>query len=339
MRLRALTIVGITPSTAATKVYGEANREGQSPFALAVGNQFERTLTQNGAALLLELYRSAGRLQLPESKIVNIPELVPGNPSDAAKMAAAMLRRRTETDRLLRMKLRGDPNAPNLIIKPRLTVQLVGVEHPIEPDVLVAADNDRFYRPVEVKSYADRDGKTEAADIRSACRQAAVGAVGVRHALLRFGIDDMSLVPPNGDLIFKKPGSMKATLREMTLRSELASLERAIDEAPRNLDELQALIEPNGSLDSPDVLDQLPNNYCSSCREHCALAARCKQEAIKSGDPAILGDRARELFASVGTVSRALDLLRGNGAPARTAEETALSEQLREAHEAYRKAI
>jgi hypothetical protein len=55
MCLRALTIIGITPGTAAERIYGESSHEGQSPFAIAIGNRFERTLIENGAAALLEL--------------------------------------------------------------------------------------------------------------------------------------------------------------------------------------------------------------------------------------------------------------------------------------------
>src|SRR5438034_1784363 len=60
--LKALTIAGFSPATVATSAYGDAAREGQSPFALAAGNQFEAKLFENGAAALLELYRAAGRL-------------------------------------------------------------------------------------------------------------------------------------------------------------------------------------------------------------------------------------------------------------------------------------
>ena len=49
-RLRALTIAGIDSATAAVKVYGEPAREGQSPFALAIGNRFDRAMADNGAA-------------------------------------------------------------------------------------------------------------------------------------------------------------------------------------------------------------------------------------------------------------------------------------------------
>src|SRR3989442_2722608 len=62
-RLRALTIVGIDSATASVQVYGEPAREGQSPFAIAIANPFDRAMPENRAAQLLELYRTPGRLR------------------------------------------------------------------------------------------------------------------------------------------------------------------------------------------------------------------------------------------------------------------------------------
>jgi hypothetical protein len=337
-RLRALTIVGISPETAAVSVYGEPSREGQSPFALAIGNRFDRALSENGAAQMLDLYRSEGRLTTAECKVVVIPEMAPIGAHRDLKHVMAV--RQTETQRLLELKLRRDPKAPNLIIKPRVAVTLLGLDHGIEPDALVARDSDDFYKPVEIKSYPDRAGKTDAADIRSACRQAAVGVIALRNALSRMGVRDVeAMVRAEGDLVLRIPGALKPTLRPMTLRGEVDSLERAIREAPSNLDELEDLLPDGAALDDPAILESIPNSYRSNCREHCALAQHCKQAAVVNSDPAVLGDFARETLAAAGSVSRALDLLRGTGAPPRTTAEQALAEQLRDAYTEYREAV
>ena len=144
------------------------------------------------------------------------------------------------------------------------------------------------------------------------------------------------IVPAKGDLVLRVTGSMGATLSSMELRSEVASLERAIGEAPRNLEELEQLVG-NDTLDNPDVLNNIPPNYRSSCREHCALAGKCKQEAMANGEPVVIGDRARELLAPAGTITRAIDLMNGKGAPPRNVEERVLAEQLREGLTAYRR--
>lgn len=334
LRLRAVTIAGITPATAAHKIFGLPDREGQSPFALTIGQRFERRLLDNGAAHLFTLYRDRGLLSVNDAKIAPIDEFAPGSSLRARRQ------RESETLRLIEAKLRGDRLAPNLILKPRLSVSLVGVRHPIEPDFLVASDVDPFYRVGELKSYPDRDGKTEPADVRGACRQAAVGVVGIRQALERLGAPNPSEnAPATCDLILRVTGLFMPTLRQMAIAGEVDSINRAIAEAPTNLDELEAMLPAGATLDDPVTLAAVPNNYRPSCKEHCALWGHCRAEALSSSQPVVLGDLAAEQLAPAGSVERALDLLNGTGQPPRNAGEAALAEQLRAAEQAFRRAI
>jgi hypothetical protein len=217
-------------------------------------------------------------------------------------------------------------------IKPRLSVTLLGLVFNIEPDALVATDSGAFYRPIEIKSYPDRGGKTGATDVRSACRQAAVAVVGLRGLMTQFGVVDAnSLVPPRGDLVLRTPGSYRPTLRPMPLEGEVDSLERALEEAPRNLGETEALLASIGAtaaLDSRTVIELLPNNYKENCREFCALAGQCKQRAVAQSDPVLLGSRAREEWAAAGSLERVLELLDGRGAPPRNPAEALLQQRL-----------
>jgi hypothetical protein len=337
-RLRALTLASVTPATAARDVYGEAQPEGQSPFALSAGNRFERALLQDGFERLLRLYQDKGRLGPTEGNVVDLSALVPGT------TRTVMARRREVTQEFLARKLAAHPKAPNILIKARLPVVLLGTEHDTEPDALVAAGSDPFYRPVEIKSYPDREGKTDPADVRGACRQAAVAVIGLRQALAKLGVTDHEdqerLVPPLGDLVLRQPGNFYPTLRPMTLRGEVFSLERILARTGRDLDEVEALlasIGPEAALNDPGVLDAIPCNYLESCREHCGLARHCKEQALAAGDPVLLGGRAREELAAAGTLERTLALMHGGATPG-TPEEAALATGLREALIEYRRA-
>jgi hypothetical protein len=333
LRLRALTIAGIKPATAAT-ILGGVDREGQSPFALTLGQRFERQLLQNGAANLLALYRNVGHLNPTEAKVVAIDELAPGT------SAAGRSRRQSETRRVIEAKLRGDPLAPNVVIKPRLTVSLVGVPHPIEPDFLVAADNDRFYRVGELKSYPDRGGKTDQSDIRSACRQAAVGVLGLREMLALLGVRNIEQVATaDADLVLRVTGLFVPTLQRQAIRGEVDSILRAIADAPTNLDELEALLPPGATLDDPAILTAVPNHYRPSCKEHCGLWEQCRGQALAVRHPVVLGDMAAEKLAAAGSIDRALDLMAGTGAPPRNPAEAALAEELQAAQVMLRRAV
>lgn len=336
-RLGALTLTGISPATAVTKVYHEHPNEGQSPFAISIGNKFERLLTEQGAAKLLDVYRQAGRLQISQARVVVLDEFVPLGSN------AAMQRRRTYTRKYIQQKLNGDPHAPNIIIHGRIQIELLGVAHDIEPDALIAADDESFYRPVEIKSFADRDGKTDPADIRGAARQAAVEVLGLRQLLAGLGIVQPEiLVPAMADLILRQPGSSKATLRPMTLQQECDSIEALLEHAEQDLRTLEALLQSissSATLDDPMVLDQVSNNYQPICKEFCPLATHCKREAIQASNPILLGSRVREELAPAGSIIRALDLLNGEGGPPRTPAEHMLAKLMREADAELRKAV
>lgn len=331
LRLRVLTIAGFTPASAA-KILGVQPNEGQSPFALAMGIRFEKHMLQNGAANLFSLYRDKHLLSKQEAKIIAVDDLAPG-PS-----LASLRRREQETRRLLQAKNRGDPKAPNLILKPRLLVDLVGVPHAIEPDFLVAADADLFYRVGELKSYPDRGGKTDPADIRSACRQAAVGVVGLRHTLDKLGVGNPSAIAlPKADLVLRVTGLFMPSLSSMSIEGEVDSVERAIGEATTNLDRLEAMLPSDASLEDPAIIAQVPNNYRPSCKEHCAMWQYCRAQAIDQRHPVILGDQAAERLAPAGSIDRALELMRG--AAPRNVAEAVLRQELQQADQVLRSAV
>jgi hypothetical protein len=323
-RLRALTLLSVGPLAAAREVYGLPVEEGMSQFTIEAGMRFEARLFENGAAALLDLYRKAGLFGPTECKVSVISAVAPGwQPADLA-------RRLAETDRLLRAKLRRDPSAPNVVVKPLLVVNYVGW-HYIEPDMLRAADSDPFYMVGEVKSYVNRGGKTNEADLRSAFRQAAVGVFGLRQTLARLGaLDPAGLVSARADLVLRRPGSMSATLTPgQAITGEVASVERALLEAPRDLAELRAMVPPGATIDDRATLDSIPNNYRSVCREFCPLAGLCKEQALAAGEPVLLGDLAREELIAAGSVPRAIELMHGRARP-RTLGEQVLADRLRD---------
>jgi hypothetical protein len=340
LRLQALTVAGVSPKTAAKAIYREDPREGRSPFAIATGNTFEAQLLGDGAARLLTAYRDAERLALADSKLLALPQRAPGNSPEALR------RRREETRVALRRKLGGEPGAPNLIVKPRLALNVAGVEYGVEPDILVAADAESFYRPVEIKSAYDRGGKTDAADLRGALRQAAVEVQALREELVRLGVpprDALGLVPPTSDLLLRVPGTMFPSLRAgVDVAKELFSIRRFQRDAARVLETTEEAVRAAGSgasLAKPEALDHVPNNFLPSCAEFCPLARRCRAEATKRGEPAILGVAAREALAPAGDLRRARELALGQGDPPRSPEEANLAARLQTARQALREVV
>lgn len=323
-RLRAIVITGLTPNAILRHVLGEVP-DAMSPFAMTLTQAFERRLLSNAAGSLLTAYREKGQLDPQDVKIANVADMAPRDTQ------VDRIRRERETRRLMELKLRGDPTAPNLILKPRLTLTIVGVSHAIELDYLVASDRERFYRVGTIKSYADRVGKTNKADIRSACREASVGTLALQQFLVSLG-QSVELAGDRVDLVLKAPGSFTPRLHPaMRAESELASLIRALAAAPSDLDQIEQMLPAGASLATPEVIEALPNHYCSSCKEHCALWQHCRAQAQVQGDSIILGDQAAEQLAAAGTLNRAMDLLNGSGRPPDNRAEAVLAAELQAA--------
>lgn len=323
-RLRAIVMAGLTPTVVVRDVFGLVP-DAMSPFAMTLTQSFERRLMQNAGASLLTAYREKGLLAQSEAKISSVADHASGDDPIARHL------RELETQRLVELKRRGDPNAPNLILNPRLPLTLVGVTHSIELDYFVAGDADPFYRVGVIKSYADRGGKTDKAHIRSACREAAVGALALRQ-LLAANQFDPALAGDRVDIVLRAPGSFTPRLfAGMRAESEVASLMRALHSAPSDLDEVEALVPLGSTFADAGVIEQIPNHYRSSCKEHCALWERCRAQALSHGDPVILGDQAAEQLAAAGSIVRAMDLMDGRGRPPHNRAEAALAAELRAA--------
>lgn len=324
VRLRAIVITGLTPTEVVKAVF-QGEPDIMSPFAMALSQRYERRLLDNGGASLLTAYREGGYLGTTEVKISSVADMAPGD------RPMARQRREAETQRLLDLKHSGHPSAPNLILNPRLPLTLVGVTHPIELNYMVASDADSSYRVGVIKSYADRGGKTDRADIRAAYREASVGTLALRQHIESRG-DDPQRAVDRVDMVLRAPGSMNPRLfAAKRAESELASLTRVLSTAPADLDEVEQLVAPGGSFADPVVVDQLPNNYRSSCKEHCALWPRCRAQALAAGQAIILGDQAAEQLAAAGSITRALALLDGSGRPPDNRAEASLAEEMRAA--------
>jgi hypothetical protein len=323
-RLRAIVTAGLTPSEVVKKVFN-AEGDAMSPFAMTLTQNFERRLLGNGGSSLLTAYREKDLLAPTEVKITSVEDVAHG------ERPMARSRRVSETLRLLDLKHASDPRAPNLILSPRMPLEIVGVVHPVKLAYLVASDREPTYRVGVIKSFADRGGKTDKSDIRAACREAAVGTLALRQHIARRGGDPETVVD-RIDMVLRAPGSFNPRLfPAMRAESELASLIRALSTAPADLDEIERLLPANGTLADPVMIERLPNNYCSACKEHCALWERCRAHALAAGQPIILGDLAAEQLAAAGSIPRALDLLSGRGRPPDNEAEATLAEALRDA--------
>jgi len=245
VRRQAITLAGLPPARVAERV-GARERDQQSPFAIASGNLFERAVGMSGAHQLLALYRAAGRLRPEECRVVDIHAL----PSSL---------RRAETLRLIGQKLDKRTTAPHLILQPHLAVRIVGRDEAIRPDLLVASDDDVCYSVGDIKSFADLDGRTNAASIRGAVRQVAVGVLALRTAVVSLGATDPErLVSARAEVVLRRRGTGRPSLRVIEQVDEVDIIARHIARAPALLAAVEAALPSGATLDDPDVVMALP---------------------------------------------------------------------------------
>ena len=132
-RLRALSVVGIPPDVAASEIYHYPSEPTLSPFAKEAGEAFERAVLGDRADWLLQAFRSAGLNIAAPAKVLFVDRVSGGRGTASQWPSRLQL-----TDELIASRAAGDPAAPDLIVKPRFKVRLLGSLHEIEPDALVA---------------------------------------------------------------------------------------------------------------------------------------------------------------------------------------------------------
>lgn len=322
LRLAALTMLGVSPAQAVQTLFGEIALEGQSPFAMNVGNRFENHIFKNNAAELRTLYMKTGRLSNNNIEVIDIASTHPRTTLQDLQL------RRDLTLEHIQNALTNTRGRPLLLIHPRLHLEFLDHRIDIEPDALLIMHDTTTIYPIEIKSYVDRGGYTPTASIRGACRQAAVGIVALRRKL---ELD----IPAHVDLILRQPTRFEPTLRSMTLQSEVESLERTIDQAHEQLGNILSTLEQQ-TLEIRDRthFESLPNHFCDGCKEHCALASICKREAFNRGSPAALGKHAQDTLSALNSIPQAWALLRGERQPLND-QEVALLNDLREQEESF----
>ena len=147
---------------------------GQSPFAIARGLSFEKRITSDGFADLLELLRHHLALPAPygsdDACPVETPQLVtdPKRPAERVASTRAALARASRT-----------PGVWTLLHHPLLRLAVAGSTVLLEPDVIAVRPDGRW-TVVEIKSFPILDGGADPAKVGAAARQAAVYVLALR---------------------------------------------------------------------------------------------------------------------------------------------------------------
>ena len=173
-RRRAVLDAAGVDKTALADRLGRPAPFGQSPFAITRGLSFEKRITSDGFADLLELLRRhlapAAAYGSDDDCPVEVPQLVtdPKRPSERVASTRAALAQASQA-----------PGVWTLLHHPLLRLEVAGSTVLLEPDV-VAVHPDGRWTVVEIKSFPILDGSADPAKVGAAARQAAVYVLALR---------------------------------------------------------------------------------------------------------------------------------------------------------------
>ena len=307
---------------------GLRSTTGQSRFALAAGNRFERSLFADDARLLreelvkkrilpegpsgfldLRLIRDGGRLPSREEAI--------GATQKVLQQAATRAAVTPSIVASAAIRLPGTPLLPEAVLV--LDALVIQKEH--SPTRLVVA---------EVKTYPDRGGFTDTLNLAGARAQAGAYVHGLDVLAEQLGLEEVLEVSRSGVLVLTRPGRYYPSVRATEdLRYQAARARRGL----AKLQELAVDIAGRAGDDPMRCVLEADTVYGPSCLAFCDRARGCFRRALQQGDPAILGEEAKAFFGAI-DLERAAALL-GGAAPCNAGEEDLL-QRLREAGKTIR---
>jgi len=306
------------------KAEGSRITMGQSPFALARGQTFERGLFRGAAEQLRKALIEAEVLDETSRGFADFRTRQ--NSGKLPDMDAALAQTATMLTSL--SKIKGRELEPSIIAAATICIpeRVMLPEAILIIDVLVARWDPSAKRPElvigEVKTYPDRGGHTDGAELATARAQAGVYLHGLEVTLASMGLADKFTVSRKGFLVLTRPGSNFPSIRaNEDLKYQAMRAERGFNqlEAAANV-----AVKEHGVASIQTVLSA-PTAYESACIGFCDRASICFKRAMDAGNATILGEDVARFLGSV-NLTRAMKLLDGD--KPRTEAERDLTERL-----------
>lgn len=302
---------------------------GQSPFAIARGEQFERNLLNNEAERLLEALIETGVLPEGASGLQDFRIRINGGPIPTLDEAVE------ETKDFLRGVANGSERSMALVAGATVRIPR-GVMLPEAVLILDALAIRLDRTPVElivgeIKTYPDRGGHTDSRELSVARAQAGLYLHAIQLVVEDLGIGDSIAVRDDGFLVLTRPGSNWPSVRPFEdLRYQAERTRRGFE----LLEAAAAGLPPFDRLsdDPVEAVRESETQLSEPCLTFCDRAAKCYTDALEAGDPVALGDDVPRFLGSI-ELARAVQLLNGDQ-PRNPAEED-LVVRIRQAEGSY----
>jgi hypothetical protein len=319
-----LSAVHNVPMAEVAKRDGATPTMGQSPFAIARGLAFERSLYRTGGRAMFIALQEAGVVPSGASGLADFRLRMNGGKlhrlDDALAATASLLRQLAGQ--------KGHPGDPWLVAGATVRVP-GGVMLPEAILVLDALVIDRDTTPPslmvgEIKTYPDRAGYTNAQELSTARAQAGVYVHGLRLVIEELGLTAALEVATEGFLVLTRPGFNRPSVRAGEALKYQA--ERARRGFALLRDAAAGLPKGSGTAGIDEILTA-QFKYSESCVSFCDRAPVCRTKALKLGNGAVLGDDVERFLGAV-NLHRTIELM--DGATPATAAERDLQRRIKD---------
>jgi hypothetical protein len=283
---------------------------GQSPFAIARGQTFERSLFRDAAKDLRTELERAAVLPKASSGFVDMRMRVIGGPM------ADLDRAREATLELLRRLAKGSADGrPSIVASPTLLIPS-GVMLPealLVIDVLaITYDKGRVRLTVgEIKTYPDRGGHTDTEELAGARAQAGVYVHALRMVVEQLGLEQSITVADDGFLVLSRPGFNRPSVRAgEELKYQAWRAKRGFEQLESAAEKLTGLGERAYGDKGVEAVRKAPKTYFETCIGFCDLAPKCHERELAESNPVVLGDDVARYLGET-TLDRATALMSG----------------------------
>jgi len=164
----------------------------------------------------------------------------------------------------------------------------------------------------EIKSYPDRGGHTEAADLATTRAQAGVYLHALRLVIADRGLDHALTSSNVGLIVLTRAGTNEPSVRAA---EDLEFQARRAERGFRQMRSAAQAIQPFDPADSETGIARVvaaDTEFHSDCLSFCDRAPGCRERALRAGSAAVLGDEVANFLGAV-PLQRAIALLDGDG--------------------------
>ena len=283
---------------------GVPSSTGQSPFAIARGQTFERILFRINGKTLHEALIEAGvlsarskgfadfRLRMNGGRLRDHDQAITGTSKLLQALAAGKAKVAIIASPTVRL--------PRLIMLPEtiLVADVVGVTYEKKAPLLVVG---------EIKTYPDRGGHTDGGELAQARAQAGVYVHGLRTAIEELRLSEKIAVADEGFLVLSRPGVNKPNVRAREdLRFQAWRAERGF----KQLEDAAKGLPPPGDKDPIAAIQGAETDYRQECISFCDRAPVCFARAVREDNPIVLGEDTARFLGKV-SLGRAMELIEG----------------------------